>query len=92
MTDRIRVLLALDGAAARDEVETSLARALAPVHSTGARPYEPQIHVERARLAGLLADPAGRLEWLREAHRLFTELGATGHAERVAALLAEAPR
>jgi hypothetical protein len=82
---RARVLLALDGAAARDEVETSLDRALALVQSTGARSYEPQIHVERARLARLLGDSAGRLAWLREAQRLFSELGATGHAERVAA-------
>ncbi len=89
---RARVLLVLDGAAARAAVETSLDRALALVQSTGARSYEPQIHVERARLAGLLADSAGRLALLREAHRLFSELGATGRAERVAALLEQAPR
>jgi adenylate cyclase len=89
---RARVLLALDGAAAREQVEASLDRALALVRSTGARSYEPQIHVERARLAGVLSDPAGHDEWRREAKRLFTELGATGHAERVAALLGQAPR
>ena len=84
---RARVLLALDGVAARDAVEASLDHALALVQSTGARSYEPQIDVERARLAGLLGDSAGRLEWLREAQDLFAELGATGCAERVAALL-----
>jgi tetratricopeptide (TPR) repeat protein len=81
---RVRVLLTLDGVAARAEVESILERALALVHSTGARSFEPQIHVERARLAGLLSDVPGRQQWLREALRLFTEMGATGHAERVA--------
>ncbi len=81
---RARVLLALDAAAARGEVEATLDRALALVQSTGARSYEPQIYVERARLAGILSDASGAQQWLREAHRLFTEMGATGHAERLA--------
>jgi hypothetical protein len=85
---RARVLLALDGAAARGEIEASLDRALALVCSTGARSYEPQIHVERARLLDILSDSVGRLQWLREAHHLFTEMGATGHAERLAKELA----
>jgi class 3 adenylate cyclase/tetratricopeptide (TPR) repeat protein len=84
-----RVLLTLDGATAREEIESALDVAEALVRSTGARVYAPQIHVERARLAGALSDPASREQHLREAHRLFTELGATGHADRVASLLAE---
>ena len=72
---------------ARAEIETLLDLAL--VRSTGARSYEPQICVERAQLAVLLSDPAGRQQWLREAHRLFTEMDATGHAERIAPLIAE---
>ena len=84
---RARVALTLDGVAARAEIESILERALALVHTTGARSFEPQIHVERARLAGLLSEAAGRQQWLREAHRLFTEMGATGHAERVGLLL-----
>jgi tetratricopeptide (TPR) repeat protein len=87
---RSRVLLALDGATAREEIESALDGAEALVHSTGARAWAPQILVERARLAGALSDVARREQWLREAHRLFTALGATGHAERVASLLAEA--
>jgi tetratricopeptide (TPR) repeat protein len=79
-----RVLLALDGASAQEQAEAALARALVLVRATGARAYEPQIYVERARLAGLLSDAPGRQQWLREALRLFTEMGATGHAERVA--------
>jgi hypothetical protein len=89
---RARVLLTLDGVDARGEVESMLERAQAIVSSTGARAYEPQIHVERARLAGLLSDDVGRQQWLREAHRLFTEMGATGRAERVALRLEESPR
>jgi hypothetical protein len=81
---RGRVLLEQAGADARTEIEASLDRASDLVRSTGARSYEPQILVERARLASLLADSAGRQQWLREAHRLFVEMGATGHAERVA--------
>ncbi len=84
----VRVRLTLDGVDAREQIESTLDRALALVRSTGARSFEPQIHVERARLAGLLSDAVGREQWLREAHRLFTEMGATGHAERVALLLA----
>ena len=89
---RARVLLALDGADAQEQIEAALGRALALVHSTGARSYEPQVRVERARLAGLLSDASGRQQWLREAHRLFTEMGATGHAERIAMLRTEPSR
>jgi ATP/maltotriose-dependent transcriptional regulator MalT len=89
---RTRVLLTLDGVNARAEIESTLDRALALVRSTGARPYEPQIYVERARLAGILSDAASHQQWLREAHRLFTEMGATGHAERIAPLLAASLR
>ncbi len=40
--------------------------------------------MKRAALAALLGHGAGRARYLREAHRLFTEMGATGHAERIA--------
>jgi adenylate cyclase len=82
-----RVLLALDGAAAKDAVEAALERALALMRSTGARSYEPQIYVERARLAGIVSDTATAQRWAREAHRLFTAMGATGHANRIASLI-----
>ncbi len=49
-----------------------------------ARIHLPRIGVERAKLARLVGDEAGRERHLREAHRLYTEMGATGHAERVA--------
>ena len=86
---RTRVLIGFDGAAAHGDIESALDRAEALVRTTGARSYEPQILVERARLAGLLSNPAGRQELLSEAQRLFSDMGATGHAERTAKLLAE---
>ncbi len=48
----------------------------------------PNIRLVRAELAEQQGDAAGRDRELREAQRLFTEMGATGHAERVAAKLA----
>ena len=42
-----------------------------------------------AQLAALLADDAGRERELREAHRLYADIGAAGHAERLAKELAE---
>ena len=79
-----RVLRAIEGADGSAGVVAALDRAQALVQSTGARSYEPQIYVERARLAALRADAADAQQRLREAHRLFAAMGATGHAERLA--------
>jgi tetratricopeptide (TPR) repeat protein len=86
---RARVSRALDGVAALRDIESALDRAEALVRRTGARSYEPQILVERARLASLLSDSTQHIRYLTEAHRLFSEMGATGHAERTANRLAE---
>jgi hypothetical protein len=43
-------------------------------------------------LARVRGDAAGAARGLAEVQRLFTEMGAMGHAERVAKLLAESPR
>ena len=45
-----------------------------------------------AELGHLRGDEATRECELREAHRLFVKMGATGHAERLAPLLAESAR
>ena len=79
-----RVRRAVDGADGSAAIAAALDHAQALVQSTGARSYEPQIYVERARLAALRSDASGAQQWLREAHRLFTEMGATGYAERLA--------
>jgi hypothetical protein len=49
-----------------------------------AKSYEPFLHVERAELARLVGDEATRERELREAHRLFTEIGAPIRAAEVA--------
>ena len=63
-------------------VEKELAR------STGMRSVEPMVHVELAELAHQNGDEDEHQRELREAHRLFTDVGATGHAERLAGKLA----
>lgn len=79
-----RVLLASAGTAASAEIEAALARALEVVRDTRLKAYEPLIHVELAELARQSDDEEERQRELGEAHRLFTEIGATGHAERLA--------
>ncbi len=67
-----------------DAVDPLLARAEALIATMGAlafRPHLAEIRAERARRHG---DQAGWRAQLAEAHRLFTETGATGHAARVA--------
>jgi tetratricopeptide (TPR) repeat protein len=79
-----RILLASEGLAAREEIESALERASELARNTGMRSVEPMIHVELADLARQNGDEEEREQELREAHRLFTEFGATGHAERLA--------
>src|SRR5439155_3965766 len=79
-----RVLLGSAGVAARAEIEAALAHALEVVRETGAKAFEPLVHVERTELARQSGDAEGRERELREAHRLFTAMGATGHAARLA--------
>jgi tetratricopeptide (TPR) repeat protein len=83
-----RVLLGSPGPAARTEIEAALARASELTRNTGAKVFEPLIHVELAELARQSGDEEGRERELREAHRLFTEIGAAGRAERLSAELA----
>jgi tetratricopeptide (TPR) repeat protein len=79
-----RVLLRGEGAHVRGAIEAALAQASSLVGETGAKQYEPFIHLERAELARLTADDPTRLRELREAHRLFTAMGATARAKQVA--------
>jgi hypothetical protein len=51
---------------------------------SGAKSYEPFLHVERAELTRLTGDEAVPLSELRKAHRLFTEIGAPIRAAEVA--------
>lgn len=83
-----RVLLGSTSTTPRIEVEAALARTLELARETGARAFEPLVHVELAELARQLGDKDRSKHELREAHRLFAEIGASGHAERTAGKLA----
>ncbi len=83
-----RVLLHGD-APEPDRAGEALGRAEELIAETGGRAYQPFVHEERAHLARLGGNEAEHGRELREAHRLYTEMGATGHAERVRRELAE---
>jgi hypothetical protein len=76
------------GAQATREIEAALAEADAWLEMSGAKSCEPFLCVERAELARLNGDDAARQRELREAHRLFLEIGAPIRAEQVARELA----
>ena len=82
---RARVMLRTDAVAARAAIESGLGRALKLVEETGARSNEPFIRVQLARLAAAVGDEATHREELREAYRLFVEMGAGPRAERLKA-------
>jgi adenylate cyclase len=77
-----RAHLGAGGAGARGEIEAALARAETLIHQ-GSAAHEPHVRLVRAELAQLLGDEATRRRELGEAHRLFLEMGAAGHADRV---------
>jgi hypothetical protein len=79
-----QVLRAIDPAREAETIEASLSRAEDLVRETGARLRLPPLHEERARLAQALRRASDAERHLREAHRLYTEMGATGHAKRLA--------
>jgi tetratricopeptide (TPR) repeat protein len=81
---RIRALRESQGVQAAREIEAALAEADAWLEMSGAKSYEPFLHVERAELARLSGDEATRQRELREAHRLFFEIGAPIRAAEVA--------
>ena len=81
---RIRALRETQGLRATREIEGALAEADAWLEMSDAKNYEPFLHVERAELARLSGDDTARRRELREAHRLFTEIGAPIRAEQVA--------
>jgi tetratricopeptide (TPR) repeat protein len=87
-----RVLLGSEPPAGHTRIEAALVRALEFARRTGAKSYEPQIHVELAELARRSHDEEGRQKELREAYRLFVEIGASGYVERLAGEPALSPR
>jgi len=83
-----RVLLGTEGPIRTDEVQAALDRTLELARARKAKRFEPFVHAERAELARRTGDESGHERELREAHRLFVEIGSTGHAERLALELA----
>jgi hypothetical protein len=83
-----RVLLAAEGLSARGEIEAALNRASDLVDGVGSFSMRPAIHAVLAELAHQAGDVATHERELREAHRLFVDIGASGHAEHAAAALA----
>jgi hypothetical protein len=79
-----RVLMRTEGDRSRAAVDRDLAEAWRSAGETGAACWVPFIHLARAELAHLLGDEGTSERERREAHRLFTEAGATGHAARIA--------
>jgi len=87
-----RVLRRADGAPARDAIAAALARAEALITQTAAELYAPELHRERAALAKLLGDSAAHARELREALRLYAEMGAPLRVAEIERELAEAAR
>ncbi len=82
------MLRATEGVAALDVIESQLDAAASIVEEMGIAAYAPFVLEERAALARLLGDDAGWERSLREAQRLFAEVGAAPRAERLAQELA----
>jgi predicted ATPase/class 3 adenylate cyclase len=81
---KARVLLGSEDATARSHIESALDEASRAIERTRAKLYAPRVCFLRAELFRLLDDRTSRLRELREAHRLFGEIGAVPHAERLA--------
>jgi ATP/maltotriose-dependent transcriptional regulator MalT len=81
---RVRALRETQGLQAARDIEATLSEADAWIKMSGAKSYEPFVCVERAELARLTGDDATRQRELREAHRLFLEIGAPIRATEVA--------
>jgi tetratricopeptide (TPR) repeat protein len=73
------------------EAATALERGLELVERSEGRAFEPLLRVELAELARRRGDDEGRGRELREAERLFTEFGASGHAAGLAGELEALP-
>ncbi|MHC4342433.1 MAG: hypothetical protein ACYSX0_19740 [Planctomycetota bacterium] len=79
-----QALLASDGDASTERVARELDTVQGLIEETGAEVLRPRLHERRAQLAAVRGPDDIRVRELREAHRLYVEMGATGHADRVA--------
>ncbi len=81
---RVRAILCSEGPAGAAEARRTLAAASELNYETGAHCRSPVVHELSAEIARLLRDDATRARELREARRLFLEMGASEHAARLA--------
>jgi hypothetical protein len=82
------VLLRARGLQSRSGIDAAFEEALRSTREIGAKSWEPWICLERAELARLSGDDITRQQELRDAHRLFLEIGAPIRAAEVAKELA----
>ncbi len=68
----------------RADIDVALERAALLIRETTATVFQPDLHEVRAEAARKFGEAACAERELREAHRLYTEMGALGHAERLA--------
>jgi class 3 adenylate cyclase/tetratricopeptide (TPR) repeat protein len=73
----------LYGVSARDEIEASCNHLIETAQERGFAGYEPTALVERAELAALLGDDAGRKRDLAEAASLYRKMGAVRRADAI---------
>jgi hypothetical protein len=73
-----QVLIATEGAAAGERIESVLARAMQVARESGALVYEPQVHRELATLARLRGDDPGAEREQAEAERILARFKAPG--------------
>jgi class 3 adenylate cyclase/tetratricopeptide (TPR) repeat protein len=83
-----RVLLRTKGLSSRGAIEAALEEASRLARETEFKMLEPFVRIEHSELARLCGDLPARERELREAHRLFTEIGAPIRAAEVAKELA----
>ena len=81
-------LLTSEESLPRSELEAPLARAEELVESVAARSLSPRILEMRGRVECARGDPAASERALQQALALYREIGATGHADRLARELA----
>jgi class 3 adenylate cyclase len=72
------------GPAGATAAARAVADGLAVAHETGGRVWEPRFHEAAAVLAELRGDDAERRRALARARQLYVEIGAAGHASRLA--------
>jgi adenylate cyclase len=83
-----RVLLRTKGLTARGAIEGALEETSRLARQMGLKTFDAFVCIERSELARLSDDETTRQRELREAHRLFAEIGASIRAEEVAKELA----